>query len=336
MKVCIYCKNSKELGFKGVEHVIPKSFGSFDSGTPTLDCVCDMCNQYFGDNLDQQLARETVEGVTRYRKGIFSKENRPTKNVTFSLAETEKEGEFGGALVGGFNPVTGEALPLVPQFWIKNIKSKQWERYKISEIKKIAISDEKYGSSDPGSREMRILAPSPETGSEVLEELRKYNIPYRETGRLETPPFLKDIDVDGRINIQGYIESKVGKVEKRAIVKILFNFAAYHLGVDEILKNEWDKARKFIRYNRKTLLGRISSQAFWTGQETTNIRFTDDSYNIRIENQNNNVVGAIQFFNLGIYEFILVENYSLSTNKEVAYRFTPGQKPFLGVKVYKN
>ena len=34
----------------------------------------------------------------------------------------------------------------------------------------------------------------------------------------------------------------------------------------------------------------------------------DDSINVRIENLYGNIVGAIQFYNLHIYEMILVEN----------------------------
>jgi hypothetical protein len=129
------------------------------------------------------------------------------------------------------------------------------------------------------------------------------------------------------------IEGTIDDPKKRAFVKILFNFATYFLGSSETLKPEWDRARRFVRLREKTLRARVSTKPFWDGQETEHWRFEDDSYNLRIENLEGNVVGAVQFFNLFTYEFILVENYSLSPEQEIAYRFTPGEEPQRGVKM---
>ena len=334
--ICIYCgKTEDETSFKGREHVILQSFGKFDSKTPTLRCVCDECNEYFNKELDQKFARDTLEGVTRYKKGIISRERRFPKSLRFELGETEEAGKYGGAILGGYDPITGKSLPLVPQFWIRNIKSNKWEKYSIDEIKNISIMDERYGPTTPGSRQMRVMAPSKEEYEAILQKLKKYNIPYREKEILEQPPFLKNVNTEGKIELQGIIQGTIDKVRKRALVKILFNFATYYIGVSETSKSEWNKARDFVRYNGETLQGRMSQKPFWDGQETENMRFADDSYNVRIENQKGNVVGVIQFYNLFTYEFILVENYSLPSEKEVAYRFTPGQEPFLGTKMSK-
>src|SRR3989338_249143 len=100
-KLCIYCGNRNHLEFKGKEHVIPQSFGTFGAETPTLDCVCDACNDFFGKQLDLVLARDTLEGLTRYKNGILSEAKRPQKGLNFSLIESEETGEFGGALIGG-------------------------------------------------------------------------------------------------------------------------------------------------------------------------------------------------------------------------------------------
>jgi len=75
--ICIYCRTVDTERFRGVEHVIPQSFGTFGDQTPTLKTVCDDCNDYFKKELDQVLARETIEGLTRYNKGIYSSETRP-------------------------------------------------------------------------------------------------------------------------------------------------------------------------------------------------------------------------------------------------------------------
>ena len=84
------------------------------------------------------------------------------------------------------------------------------------------------------------------------------------------------------------------------------------------------------------MLGRMSQKPFWDAQETKQLRFTGDSYNLRIENQDGSVVGVIQFYNLFTYEFILVENHSILDNKEIAGRFTPGQEPYFGFKMFRS
>jgi hypothetical protein len=335
MKKCIYCRKEGDIGFDGVEHVIPQSFGTFGSETPTLDCVCDECNAYFAKELDQVLARDTLEGITRYKKGLFSRERRFPKSVHFTLGD-EDTGEHAGALMMSYDPLTGAPPMPRPQFWIRNIQSKEWERYPIEGIKNLSITEEKYGSTAPGGREMRILAPSPEAYKAVLEELKRCNIPYKEKKMMEPPPFVKKADADGKIIVQGNIDITVSKVHQRAFAKVLFNFSTFYLGAEETSRPEWEKARQFIRYDGSTLFSRPSSKEFWTGQEQKNMRFPDDSYNIRIENQDRGVVGVIQMYNLLTYEFILAENYSLLPEKEVARRFTPGEKPEVGIKMDKS
>lgn len=335
MTQCIYCKNQNPENFKGVEHVIPQSFGKFGSKTPTLKCVCDECNAYFAKELDLLLARDTLEGVTRSKKGIVSGAKNPPKSITFKLEEIPENGEFGGALLGGPDPVTGQHRPLLPQFWIMNIQTESWERYRLDEIKNIIISDEKYGPTTPGSRKMKVMGPSQEKYNDVLAELKKYNIPFRVTDMLDEIPFLKDIDPEGKVIVRGTIDGKLSKAHRRAFAKVLFNFATYYIGQEETLKPDWDEARNFIRHDGEGLKWRVSQKPFWDGQEHADLRFQSDSCNLRIENQNGNVVGIIQIYNLFTHEAILVENHQLPPKHEIAYRFTPGEEPYLGIKMSK-
>jgi len=46
---CIYC-GSPEPPREKREHVLPQSYGLFEDNW-VLDCVCDSCNQYFGDKI---------------------------------------------------------------------------------------------------------------------------------------------------------------------------------------------------------------------------------------------------------------------------------------------
>ncbi|MDE1924921.1 MAG: hypothetical protein KGH79_01945 [Patescibacteria group bacterium] len=332
MPPCIYCKTEDPEKFKGVEHVIPRSFGTFGAKTPTLKCVCDDCNVFFMKELDQVLARETLEGVTRYKKGIYSREARPQTKLKFSLAESPEVGDFHGAAVA-VDGTTGKLMAPPAQYKILNKQTGKHETYRENQLKDLKITDEVYGK--PGERETGIIAPSHDALDAFIKKLHEAGIPYKEKERYQ-PPFVKAMEGmpdDGVSTLEVTIDGKIDDTVKRALVKVLFNFAAYNLGAVEMLKSEWDMARNFIRFAGETLKGRVTQKPFWDGQETEKIRFLDDSYNLRIENQNGNVVGVLQFYNLFTYEFILLESYQIPPEQEVAYRFTPGQEPFIGRKM---
>lgn len=332
-KLCIYCGNVNSSDFNGREHVLPQSFGKFGSKTPTLGCVCDKCNDFFKKELDQVLARETLEGITRYKKGIFSRETRLQKGMRFSLGEGKETGEFEGALIGGVDGKTGKLLPPISQFHVLNKKIGKWDKFTKEQIKDLNLPEEIYGKG--GERQCKIFAPSSEEHDAIIEELKKSGIPYRERKRSQFPA-LEDKKYSDKIKLPVEIDGVINDVRKRALVKILLNFAAYYLGRAEVLKSQWDKVRRFVRFGDKTVKGYPTNNPFWTGQETENLRFASDSYNIRIENRDDDLVGVIQFYNLFTYEFILIENYSILPEKEVACRFTPGREPCFGIKMSKS
>jgi|SRR5712664_1514728 len=114
---CIYCPQTDPARFHGVEHVIPQGFGRFGSNTPTLDCVCDDCNAYFGRELDQLLTRDTYEGISRYSRGQFSREARPQKRVSLALADATEAGAFQGLRVS-VDGTTGQLMRPAAQFHI--------------------------------------------------------------------------------------------------------------------------------------------------------------------------------------------------------------------------
>jgi hypothetical protein len=69
MAECIYCRTRTDaLKFSRPEHVIPKAFGRFKSNL-TIFCVCEECNQWFGDNLEVSFSRNSAEGLMRLLSG---------------------------------------------------------------------------------------------------------------------------------------------------------------------------------------------------------------------------------------------------------------------------
>lgn len=328
MKTCIYCKTQDQSLFKGVEHLIPQSFGKFSSETPTLKCVCDECNAFFAKELDQVLARDSWEGVNRYKKGIKSREQRPIKRLKFSLEKVLEMGDFGGMVFEGVDGITGKLLKPKGQFQIRNKKTNGFDVFFTDQIKDMKLDDETYGAK--GTRETKIFASSEAEHQIVIDELKKIGIDYKIREKF-SPPFIQDKKDDEMIQLPILVEGTIDHPVKRALVKILLNFSAHYIGEDEIIKPEWSKARNYVRLNSEPILGKIDTKPFW-GEETDTMRLTGDSFNILVENEGQNVIGKIQVYNFYTYTFILAENHNISLGKEKAMRFTKGEKPFLAEK----
>jgi len=321
---CIYCKVEYDSQlFKSVEHVLPQSFGVFGSQTPTLKKrVCDNCNQYFKKHLDQVIARESLEGITRYKKGMFSRESRVQKRLVVKLPDAPEMGENAGVLVW-IDGQTGKIREPLPQVLFQIGASGKYEVVRGHEL--ASLDWRARGFSDKG---LKVLAPSAEELQKLLDLLKAIGINFVEKSRLKNP-FDHTQGPDKQIEVQ--IEGIIDHTIKRGFLKILMNFAAKYIGCGEVLKKEWDKCRNYVRWNGEPILARVSTRPFW-GKELQNLRFDDDSYNMRVENVGPDVIGVIQFFNLYTYEFKLLENCNIPETNEVAARFTRGEEPTFGFK----
>lgn len=330
-KACIYCPQTMPAQFRGVEHVIPQGFGRFGSETPTLDCVCADCNAYFGRELDQLLTRDTYEGISRYSRGQFSSQPRPQKRVSLALADPSETGAFQGLRVA-LDGTTGQLMPPAVQFHIRNFTTSKDEVYFLSQIAGLVLPEADYGK--PGADgeactwRCKILAPSREAHDSMVEELHRVGINFRPGVPLQNP--WAETTAPSKFLVE--ITSEIDKPHKRAIAKILMNFVAFHFGREEALRPRWDFLRRYVRNGEGEIKARLSSKPFWTGQETEELRFHDDSINVRIENLDGNIVGAIQFYNLHTYEMILVEHCALDTSQEIGRRYTPGDIPMKAEK----
>jgi hypothetical protein len=326
-KTCIYCPQTDASRFRGVEHVIPQGFGRFGSETPTLDCVCDDCNAYFGRELDQLLTRETYEGISRYGRGQFSREARPQKRLSLSLANAAEAGDFLDLRVS-VDGTTGRLMPIAAQFHVHNFRMGGDEVYFLPQIAGLTLPVADYGrpgtDDEKGTWRCKILAASQEEHDAMVDALQRAGIDFRPGRRFQIP---WNPEPREQPSFLVKIESEVDKPHKRAIAKILINFVAFHLGCAEALAPRWDFLRRYVRTGEGEIKARLSDRPFWTGQETDRLRFPNDSINVRIENLGENIVGAIQFYNLHTYEMILAENESLRPGQEIGRRYTPNQRP---------
>ena len=330
---CIYCLRDSGVTFKGVEHVIPQAFGKFGSRTPVLNCVCDECNGYFGRNLDQLLSRETLEGVSRYKRGLASKETRAQKRVEIALAEGPETGNFAGMRVT-VDGKTGKLMKPAAQFHAFNFKTGKNEVYFKEQIPGLKLPEDVYGKPGTngvkGTWKVKTLAASKTEHDELVEMLRAAGIDYQlgEPFHLPATDAPEGPEPDFPVDISGVVDTE----HKRALAKILMNFIAWALGPEEALKPRWNFLRNFVLRAEGAIKSRITEAPFWNGQETETRRFADDSIDIRIENMNGGIVGSIQFYGHLTYQMILAENDALGAGAEIGSRFTPGSEPVPGEK----
>ena len=328
-KTCIYCKQTDPARFMGVEHVIPQAFGTFGSDTPTLDCVCDDCNDHFGRNHDLYLARETVEGVIRYKKGILSSARRPQKHLHITLDEGAETGGFAGMKVA-IDGTTGELMEPKAQFQIVNQKTGVTETYFKHQLAGLHLLEDIYGK--PGSDRVkgswicRIFAPSKEEHEEVIAILRSNGITF-----LSGEPFLipepTSPDRDGKFTVPLSLEGEIGLEHRQAHAKILLNLIAKYLGCDEAAKPSWDFLRRYARYGEGTIKYRVGERLLASDKEIELQRLIGESIVIQIRNTREHVTGSIRFYGNHTYEYILRENEHIPNDHVFGFMFTDGKQP---------
>jgi hypothetical protein len=237
---CIYCLGERDrLSYTKVEHVLPQSFGKFEQNF-TLQCVvCDACNEYFGNNLEIHLGRDTYEGQLRFTHGVKDASDfKPTgrqSRIVLKLAE----GPFAGCFVNRrFSREKGEieVTPL-PQVGFLLAPTDHYEYFLLANIPSLAELQEK-GFNGDRPRTIRGVAVDPEVLTQFLGER---GIPFRFAG-------YDDSRSDRPETILCEFEGTIDQVIRRAIAKIAFNYLARWQGPEFLRLPEFDMARRYIRY----------------------------------------------------------------------------------------
>jgi hypothetical protein len=241
MPVCIYCLKEKVSTDFNVDHVIPESFGTFENNFTLTEAVCKECNQFFGDNLELFLGRDTYEGMLRFVQGVKApKEFRFLNNrrILFRLGE---EGPWKGAIVRlKYSEEKNKLLVnAVGQIAFRRKDTNEWEFFEVQDIE--SKDDlEKKGFVVKGERTLKMLFSSVQEREEIKRQLEEKG--FKINMDEEDLPFdLRDDIVD--LQIRGTID----RVIYRGIGKIAFNYLAYHHGKDFALNENFNEMRDFVR-----------------------------------------------------------------------------------------
>jgi hypothetical protein len=235
MPTCIYCRQIGSCHFPR-EHVVPKAFGHFHDNL-TLGCVCGSCNNFFADELELFLTRDSVEALLRVRYGLKTASGRHKLGKARLVVRVISPGDWYGARISVERNATGTALFATPLAQVAFRKhgeidwkwfleeeldqSGSWERYRTD-------ADTKIVGTPDGSIER------------LAGKLSAMGIVFKERGPLERTSS----------EVEAFAESILDDVIFRGMSKIGFNFLTHLEGADFALRSDFDSIRNYIRLGR--------------------------------------------------------------------------------------
>lgn len=305
---CIYCLQDKpERAYSKREHVMPQCFGTFTPDNLILnEAVCDDCNQYFGEQIEIFLGRDTIEGVMRYRYGIKPRKH-PKKH--HRIKTKISEGPLKGMIVmPKFSEQSGEIdMEPVLQVGFFNKNTNQYDYFEPSELlAKAQLLEQGYDLKD---RKIDFIYKDDEEKSYLLKTLKEKGMDIKlEDERNDWPEITKE-------KSQVLAESKVriDSIIYRGLSKIVFNYLTYVEGKEFVLLDDFNGIRDFIRYdkgNSNDYFGVNEPPILFHDQMLRKINLKVTSgHLITIEWRGQGLIGKLSIFNMTTYLVRLCSNF---------------------------
>ncbi|MBW8003453.1 MAG: HNH endonuclease [Planctomycetes bacterium] len=303
MSTCIYCLKQKGSGDFNREHVVPKSFGHYTTNSPIIRCVCNDCNSYFGNTHDRILARDSWEGFNRYLAGIKPLDeiaNFARRRVVFTSAVP---GEWHGVKLRLISDANGLAVEPVPQVGMLNGNTQKWEFYTSEELD---ILPSETIDHIRGALELKVFFHGNTEKSQVIDALGAKNIPFEEKTILPHIPL--DRDGYGEVEVKYSFDLLI----HRAICKIAFNFLAWRMDRDFVLRDDFNDVRDFVRDGKlpEPHIVCVTSEPIFLDDSVT-IRQTDGHIiTLNWSRRTLDIISKVSLFNHLTYEVVLSRNYS--------------------------
>lgn len=236
---CIYCLEDKKRScFSKEEHVLPQSFGRFDNNFTLIDTVCDDCNQFFGDNLELSLARDTFEGGTlRYETGIKKLNDFKSLGKRSQMIYKYLEGTHPGIYVyREYSKENNFTIHPCPQVgFLKNSGGYEW--YLLKDIPtKETLKNGEYNLSDS---KFCIILGCDESEAETI---------FAGLGIKKGNSSTVHNDPHGKVLIE--VQRELDEIIFRTVAKIGFNYLAYWQGKEFVLGDSFNTIRDYIRWGK--------------------------------------------------------------------------------------
>jgi hypothetical protein len=164
-----------------VEHVLSEAFGKFEEPLKLRYCVCQDCNQYFGDQLELRFARGAFEGMLRYQKSV---RQPPRGKIHLPYVEfAVPDGEWAGVRLALMNGGDGLQFILIPQAAFFDESQKRWVYVTIGKIEKGILTTRPDCFLKKGVQ-IRIFAPAPQEHETIISKLNEHSVNYQRSGAL--------------------------------------------------------------------------------------------------------------------------------------------------------
>lgn len=304
---CIYCLEDKDSP-KRVEHVIPQSFGVFKNNFVLTNVVCDDCNQFFGDELEISLARDTLEGMRRYdfqvKKPAEFKSLGKRSRLIFKIAE----GFFREAYAYIDYSAQEKKISLKPLAQVGFLKTdnSDYEYFLLNNIplaKSLPVGSHNLGDS----KGIIILGCDSAVADDILKK-QGYN--FRIGGEFDCP---NKESSSWLCNVKGTVD----QVIMRAAAKIAFNYLTYWMGPKFVLHESFNPMREFILTGKREgdLLVRAVDKAILADEIKSDKRRLGHIVTVAWASDKTSILAQVSLFNWIVYQIILVRNYPGEKNK---------------------
>lgn len=302
MPRCMYCLNEKTNDhFRKAEHVLPQSFGRFENNFTLRDSVCDECNQYFGDNLELALARDTYEGHLRFSHRVKDQaEFRPFGSAS-RIVMRVLEGPFEGAFAyRQYSPQAAEVViqPL-PQVGFLMSGSGKYAYFLLDDLP----TEQELRERGFDSQHQRAICGIAVDGDTLRAKLEERGITFQRNGEVVPPQQSQSLlcEMEGSIDQQIF----------RAVAKIAFNYLLYWQGPAFLSKESFDAARRYIRYgeNPGYRMVAIRQEAILADEPIVGRRRLGHLITTGWARDGVSIIGQVSIFNWVTYSVSLLRDY---------------------------
>ena len=301
---CIYCLGDKPISsFEKVEHVIPQSFGVFENNLTLHNTVCDSCNQYFGDNIEIALARDSIEGASRFEFQLREPNEFKSFGRKSRMVIKVAEGDWKGAYAYREYSEGEEKVIIkpLPQVGLLKANSPEYEYHLLNDVPaKEHLDKQGFDLSQPKS--IRIVGTDVETATTTLNNK---GIAFKVSG--ETPQ-AQGTQTDFLCRVEATIDQTIF----RAVSKIAFNYLAYWEGPDFVLHDNFGPTREFIRKGVKAKypLVRATDEAILGDEPVQSKRRLGHIVTLNWALDKVSIVSQVSLLNLAKYSVSLAADFA--------------------------
>jgi hypothetical protein len=237
MRRCIYCLEVKGIDAFNREHIMPQAFGTFEgaeSDPVTLDCVCTVCNQTFGDTLDRALSRDCVLGLLRYSEGVRDprKFKPPSREADMTITPTD------GDLADGVRLRLGAGADGTFGFHVEELigfasqSGGEYEYFPLDALPSPSEVQARFG-------------PRPRFDTQGLSHEQAQTVLH------DTLGFLFEITHEAPAPQRAEVNIPIGRLQFRAVAKIAFNYFAWVMGARVACMPDFNGLRVYIGYGKR-------------------------------------------------------------------------------------